>query len=158
VDEFDVGEALRHKTIFIFPVWILLAFADARSAFAKSTFPMAPRLKPVLESAIPLSVGVPRKIDQEKLTISDTYIFTDKKVSEVPVWARDEAGLVYAGTIAIGGSFEPEAIFNRYGRMYYGTSKIDSVKLQPWLAQQRTLDKNRVITVYVDGGYVKRIE
>ncbi len=119
---------------------------------------MAPRLKPVLESSIPLSVGVPRKIDQEKLTISDTYIFSDKKVSEVPVWARDETGLIHAGTMPIGGNFEPEAIFNRYGRMYYGTSKVDSVKLEPWLAQQRKLDKNRVITVYVDGGYVKRVE
>lgn len=145
------GDILRHFFIFAIAAWFLPALANA-----KSTFPMPPRLKPVPESAIVPLEGVPRKMDQEKMTISDTYVFSDKKVSEVAVWYWDDMELVFAGTIPIGGTFEPEAIFSRYGRMYYGISKIDAVKAEPWLVRHRNIYKNKVVTLYVDGGYVKR--
>lgn len=144
---------MRHKFILILAVLFLPA-----KALAKSTYPMPPRLKPVLESATPPLIGVPRHLDKEKLTISDSYVFSEKKVTEVPAWYWDDLALVSAGTIPVGGSFEPEAIFSRNGRMYYGTSKIDGMKLDPWLVRHRTVYKNKVITLYVDGGYVKRVE
>jgi hypothetical protein len=127
-------------------------------ASAKSTWPAPPRLKKIPESAIAPVDGVPRDMDKVKFAVSDSYVYSDSKVSEVPLWYWDDMQLIYAGRISPGGTFEPEAIFNRGNRMYYGTSKLDSLNLEPWIEKQRTKFKNRVFTVYIDGGYLKRVD
>lgn len=145
---------LTRKTLVIPVAALILPVV----ALAKSTWPAPPRLKKIPESAIAPVDGVPRDMDKVRFTVSDSYVYSDKKVSEVPLWYWDDMQLLYAGTVSPGGSFEPEAIFNRGNRMYYGTSKIDSLNLEPWLVKQRTKFKNRVFTLYVDGGYLKRLE
>jgi|GEM_PF-1839685 len=136
----------------------VIAFFLPVVALAKSTWPAPPRVKKIPESAIPPVDGVPREMDKVRFTVSDTYVYSETKVSQVPLWYWDDLQLLFAGTVSPGGSFEPEAIFNRGNRMYYGTSKIDSLNLEPWLVKQRTRFKNRVFTLYVDGGYLKRVE
>lgn len=143
---------------FFFQIVMVMAACATSQAVAKSTWPAPPRLKKIPESAIPPVAGVPRDIDKVKFQIADTHAFDDKKMSAIPMWYWDGLELAYAGTIAPGGTFQPEAIFGRSGRMYYGTSKLDSMQIEPWLEKQRTRYKNKVFTVYLDGGYLKRID
>lgn len=123
---------------------------------AKSTFPAPPRLKRVPESSIHPLVGVPRNIAQEKFTTSDTYAFSDKKVSEIPVWFADSRDFLFAGTIPPGSEFIPESQLRRQGRTFYGTSKIDGMKMESWVARRQASARNGDFTLFVDGGYLQR--
>ncbi|MEY4629975.1 MAG: hypothetical protein RIQ81_95 [Pseudomonadota bacterium] len=133
-------------------LWVLLH----GSAWAKSTFPAPPRLKKIPESSVHPVMGVPRKIDQEKFVISDTYAFSDKKVQEIPVWYMADRDFLFAGTVPPGSAFEPEAQLPRFGRTFYGTTKIEGMKTEPWVASLQSRSKNMPVTLFVDGGYVQR--
>lgn len=136
-------------------IWLLWAGVSS-GALAKSTFPLPPRLKKISESSVHPVIGVPRKIDQEKFVISDTYAFGEKKVQEIQLWFQDGRALIPAGTVAPGSVFVPEAQIPRNGRTFYGTTKLEGMKTAPWVASLQSRAKNIPVTLFVDGGYLQR--
>ncbi len=138
----------------------LLGLFSSQAAYSvKSTFPAPPRVKRIPESSIHPIVGVPRKIADEKFSISDTYAFSDKKVSEIPVWFPDGRDLLFAGTIPAGTEFIPEAQLSRNGRTFYGTSKVEGIKAESWVARRQSTVKGASgLTLFVDGGYLQRMQ
>jgi hypothetical protein len=119
---------------------------------------MPPRLKKVPESAIHPMVGVPRRMDRVKMIVSDAYAFTDTKQSEVPLYHHNGVNWVLAGHIPTGVEFPAELLTTRFSRNWYGTSKLDGVRMEPWIAEVRKIDPKREIPVYLDGGFLKRVD
>lgn len=134
------------------------AVVATTSVYAYSTFPAPPKLKPVPESAIHPMVAVPSNLEKAKLVVSDTFAGSDKKETEIPVWFQDGKWFKRAGSITPGTEFVPEAITSGRGRMYYGTSKLDSMKVDAWVTTLNQKSTMAAVTLYVDGAYMKRLE
>lgn len=137
---------------------LLAWMGHADDVYSYSTFPAPPKLKPVPESAKHPMVAVPTNIDKAKLVVSDTYVGSDKKETEVPVWFQDGKWFKLAGSISPGTDFVPEAITTGRGRMFYGTSKLDSMKVDAWVNGRQGKGEAAAVTLYIDGGYLKRTE
>lgn len=134
------------------------AVVATTSVSAYSTFPAPPKLKPVPESAIHPMLAVPTNLEKAKLVINDTFPGSDKKETEISVWFQDGKRFKRAGSITPGTEFVPEAIASDRGRMYYGTSKLDTMKVDAWVTTLNQKSTKAAVTLYVDGAYVKRIE